>query len=141
MSALGPNAQLFDQDGNPLDLVDAGDQRFSTIYDVDGVESTVVPSDSVPGRVGWNVYPLRETLLAQPAAPTRPRGQKVPVGHTRTGTYRPLGSCGRAREVGVSRGSALEEAREGDAVGLAAREERDVGHRDDPLRTGCAPER
>ena len=100
MSALGPNAQLFDQDGNPLDLIDAGDQRFSTIYDVNGVESTVVPSDSVPGRVGWNVYPLRETLLAQPAAPTRPRGQKVPVRRTRTGTYRPLGSCGRACEVG-----------------------------------------
>ncbi len=46
--------QLFDQDGNPLDLV--GD----TSADFWGTTSggMVVPSGDVPGRAGWNVFPL-----------------------------------------------------------------------------------
>jgi hypothetical protein len=46
--------QLFDQDGNPLDLV------ADTSADFWGTSSgdMVVPSGDVPGRAGWNVFPL-----------------------------------------------------------------------------------
>jgi hypothetical protein len=46
--------QLFDQDGNPLDLV--GDTSADFWGAMDG--SMVVPSGDVPGRAGWNVFPL-----------------------------------------------------------------------------------
>ncbi|MEO8261197.1 MAG: hypothetical protein ABI566_01395 [Pseudolysinimonas sp.] len=46
--------QLFDQDGNPLNLV--GDISAEFWGAQDG--SMVVPSGDVPGRVGWNVFPL-----------------------------------------------------------------------------------
>jgi hypothetical protein len=46
--------QLFDQDGNPLNLTtDTGAEFWGT---QDG--AMVVPSGDVPGRAGWNVYPL-----------------------------------------------------------------------------------
>lgn len=49
--------QLFDQDGNPLDLVaNTGEPFWGTM---DG--RMVVPSGDVPGRPGWNVYPLQQT--------------------------------------------------------------------------------
>jgi hypothetical protein len=46
--------QLFDQDGNPLNLTD---DTGAPWYDApDG--SMLVPSGDVPGRAGWNVFPL-----------------------------------------------------------------------------------
>ena len=49
------DAQLFDQDGRPLNLVGMRDQEL--VYSEDG-DSVIVPSDATPGRAGWNVYPL-----------------------------------------------------------------------------------
>ena len=46
--------QLFDQDGQPLDL--ATDPSAEWWNAQDG--SMLVPSDDVPGRAGWNVFPL-----------------------------------------------------------------------------------
>ncbi|HWM34346.1 MAG TPA: hypothetical protein VNR36_08930 [Pseudolysinimonas sp.] len=46
--------QLFDQDGNPLNLI--GDTGADFWGAQDG--SMLVPSGDVPGRAGWNVYPL-----------------------------------------------------------------------------------
>jgi hypothetical protein len=46
--------QLFDQNGNPLNL--AADTSAVFWGAQDG--SMVVPSGDVPGRAGWNVYPL-----------------------------------------------------------------------------------
>jgi hypothetical protein len=46
--------QLFDQAGNPLNLVGDTTAQFWTAQD----GSMLVPSDDVPGRAGWNVYPL-----------------------------------------------------------------------------------
>ena len=56
-----PN-RLFDQDGTPLAIASAGDTELGYVqyFPADGVPRYVVPSDSVPGRDGWNVFPLRE---------------------------------------------------------------------------------
>lgn len=51
-----PGAQLFDQDGRPLNLVGFSGQEY--VYTVDGSGAMLVPSDATPGRAGWNVYPL-----------------------------------------------------------------------------------
>lgn len=48
------NVQLFDQNGKPLDL--SGDPGAGS-YQV-GDSRILVPSQEVPGRLGWNVYPL-----------------------------------------------------------------------------------
>jgi hypothetical protein len=48
--------QLFDQFGDPLDL--AGDPMAP--WAVGPHDAPVVPSSEVPGRAGWNVYPLAE---------------------------------------------------------------------------------
>ena len=54
--------QLFDQDGTPLAIASAGDTEvgYFQYFLTDGVPRYALPSDSVPGRDGWNVYPLRE---------------------------------------------------------------------------------
>jgi hypothetical protein len=46
--------QLFDQDGQPLDLTSDTSMEWWNAQD----GSMLVPSDDVPGRAGWNVYPL-----------------------------------------------------------------------------------
>lgn len=46
--------QLFDQNGNPLNLVSDTNADFWGAQD----GSMLVPSDDVPGRAGWNVFPL-----------------------------------------------------------------------------------
>jgi hypothetical protein len=56
--------QLFDQFGEPLNLAgDPGQEWTIGPHDV-----PVVPSGDVPGRTGWNVYPLSE-LTTSPFAP------------------------------------------------------------------------
>jgi len=66
------NVQLFDQHGNPLVTVaDPESTAFTSVYsDEDGTESYLVPSNSVPGRNGWNVYPLRAATLDNMTYPT-----------------------------------------------------------------------
>lgn len=61
--AYGPDGkaltgvQLFDQNGDPLDLV--GDP--TTAYTWNYVDETLLlPSAKVPGRAGWNVVPLQQ---------------------------------------------------------------------------------
>jgi hypothetical protein len=46
--------QLFDQNGDPLNLVDDTSAQFWGAQD----GSMVVPNGDVPGRAGWNVFPL-----------------------------------------------------------------------------------
>lgn len=46
--------QLFDQNGNPLNLTTDTNAAFWGTQD----GAMVVPSGDVPGRAGWNVYPL-----------------------------------------------------------------------------------
>ena len=46
--------QLYDQDGKPLNI--SGDPTASTFQD--GHPGILVPSQEVPGRLGWNVFPL-----------------------------------------------------------------------------------
>lgn len=53
------DVQLFDQDGRPLDLVGSGGPDMPWWYASDG-SALLVPSGEVPGRPGWNVYPLSE---------------------------------------------------------------------------------
>ena len=48
------DVQLFDQDGKPLDV--SGDPAANTLEDER--PGILVPNQSVPGRLGWNVYPL-----------------------------------------------------------------------------------
>jgi hypothetical protein len=48
------DVQLFDQDGKPLNLV--GDPTATS--NQDRYPAIIVPNQSVPGRLGWNVYPL-----------------------------------------------------------------------------------
>lgn len=48
--------QLFDQDGNPLNLVSDTQEPFWGTMNGE----MVVPSGDVPGRAGWNVYPLQQ---------------------------------------------------------------------------------
>jgi hypothetical protein len=51
--------QLFDQDGKPLTTVgDPNATPWVTTYGDDGTEVILVPSSDVPGRTGWNVFPL-----------------------------------------------------------------------------------
>jgi hypothetical protein len=46
--------QLFDQDGNPLNVTDDTGAQWWDAQD----GSMLVPSGDVPGRAGWNVFPL-----------------------------------------------------------------------------------
>jgi hypothetical protein len=82
--------QLFDQDGKPLSAVSSPSAtRVSEVGDDLGRTSYLVPSLSVPGRIGWNVYPLDHvsardlgdnglpTSHAVPVA-TRPRAASIP---------------------------------------------------------------
>ena len=61
--AYGPDGlplegvQLFDQDGEPLDL--APDTSADYVWDETG-GSLLVPSSAAPGRSGWNVVPLEK---------------------------------------------------------------------------------
>jgi len=48
------DVQLYDQDGRPLDV--SGDPTAPTLET--GQDSILVPNQTVPGRLGWNVYPL-----------------------------------------------------------------------------------
>lgn len=72
--------QLFDQDGNPLDLVSDPAQRFW--YAGSGI---LVPSLEVPGRPGWNVYPLGQAeesdlaIVAGDGGAVEPTPVKHPV--------------------------------------------------------------
>jgi hypothetical protein len=51
--------QLYDQDGRPLNAVsDPSNTGYLSYTDANGNETVVVPSSAVPGRPGWNVYPL-----------------------------------------------------------------------------------
>jgi len=47
------DVQLYDQDGKPLNLI--GDSRSAS---VDLGSGLLVPNQHVPGRLGWNVFPL-----------------------------------------------------------------------------------
>jgi len=47
------DVQLYDQDGKPLNLI--GDPRSTS---VDLGSGLLVPNQHVPGRLGWNVFPL-----------------------------------------------------------------------------------
>ena len=66
--AYGPDGrpidgvQLFDQDGQPLDLV----TDPYTEYLTGKTDLATVPSNAVPGRKGWNVFPL-QTIPAESA--------------------------------------------------------------------------
>ena len=52
------DVQLFDQNGNPLNIV-SGDWGQATSYDDTlGYEQVLVPSDAVSSDSGWNVFPL-----------------------------------------------------------------------------------
>lgn len=70
--------QLFDQDGNPLNLVSDTSQS----YWIGGDGTAVVPNEDVPGRAGWNVYPLDEVDGADASAfagdLVEPRSAKPP---------------------------------------------------------------
>ena len=48
------DVQLYDQDGKPLNI--SGDPTATTFQD--GHPGILAPSQEVPGRLGWNVYPL-----------------------------------------------------------------------------------
>jgi len=63
--AYGPDGkpltdvQLFDQNGDPLEVV-SPQWDNSNLYDETlGESKLLVPSDEVAGRPGWNVYPLQ----------------------------------------------------------------------------------
>lgn len=60
--ALLSGVQLFDQNGTPLAIAspDASEVGYVQFFTADGSARYVLPSDSVPGRGGWNVFPLRE---------------------------------------------------------------------------------
>jgi hypothetical protein len=52
------NVQLFDQDGKPLDLVGDPTIPSGDYTQQDGSGVSLVPNQGVPGRLGWNVFPL-----------------------------------------------------------------------------------
>jgi len=77
------DVQLFDQDGNPLVTVSSPESTtFNTVYSYDdGTESYLVPSNAVPGRNGWNVYPLRASAAEDMTYPSGSvnEGEGVPT--------------------------------------------------------------
>lgn len=97
------NVQLFDQHGTPLSTVsDPNATQWSTTYDANGTENTLVPSSEVPGRTGWNVFPLKKVdsvdtnsqpngkpdlSTATPAVP--PFAQVQPLAHQESSTSPP----------------------------------------------------
>jgi hypothetical protein len=50
--------QLFDQDGDPLNTVSGSGVASEYMDAQDGSGAMLVPSWDVPGRAGWNVFPL-----------------------------------------------------------------------------------
>lgn len=55
------DVQLFDQNGAPLTTVsDALSAQWTAAYGTTGTESILVPNSQVPGRIGWNVFPLKQ---------------------------------------------------------------------------------
>jgi hypothetical protein len=52
------DVQLFDQNGNPLVVVPDGNGSYIQWDGTLGGNDALVPSDSVAGKTGWNVYPL-----------------------------------------------------------------------------------
>lgn len=74
-------AQLFDQDGKPLDLVQDG-----SLYLYTRSGTIVVPSEDTPGESGWNVYPLRSATqsdLEDGEIDGRPRAATPPFDEVR----------------------------------------------------------
>lgn len=67
--------QLFDERGEPLNLVS---DPTATTHTLDGSEY-VVPSDDVPGRPGWNVYPLSGVSPSDLTDDGRPSVDATPV--------------------------------------------------------------
>lgn len=68
--AYGPDGELlidvrlYDQSGNPLAIV-SEDYDSPVYWDDNGDGKVQVPSDSVAGSSGWNVYPLNTVLYSQ----------------------------------------------------------------------------
>jgi hypothetical protein len=50
--------QLFDQSGEPLNTVPGGNLSSPYMDAQDGSGAMLVPNTDVPGRAGWNVFPL-----------------------------------------------------------------------------------
>jgi hypothetical protein len=72
--------QLFDQDGKPLSAVSSpGATRVSEAGDALGRTSYLVPSLSVPGRIGWNVYPLDHVSVRDLGQNGLPTSHAVPL--------------------------------------------------------------
>ena len=81
------DVQLFDQNGKPLDV--SGDPTAATFENER--PGILVPNQEVPGRLGWNVYPLGHVSLgdlqgdgtvkqsAIPTAPEPPFARATPL--------------------------------------------------------------
>jgi hypothetical protein len=54
------DVQLFDQDGNPVDI---GEPERAYTVDAEGNVHGLVPATDATGRQRWNTYPLRTTVV------------------------------------------------------------------------------
>jgi len=82
-----PDVQLFDQDGQPLGVVDdSPNTPYLSQFDEAGTEHVLVPSRRVPGGSGWNVYPLghvaSEDVYPRDALAQREARTELPATHS-----------------------------------------------------------
>jgi hypothetical protein len=71
------DVQLFDQDGKPLNI--AGDPA-AAYSDLQGNGLVTVPDAEVPGRLGWNVFPLdqvKDTAIADDGTSIRSSAHRI----------------------------------------------------------------
>ena len=74
------NVQLFDQSGRPLSIVsNPNGTKLSEVDLPNGDVEYLVPSLQVPGRVGWNVYPLSSIAASDVTDSGSPRQDATPV--------------------------------------------------------------
>ena len=73
------NVQLFDQDGKPLNISGDPAAAFSGLS-TNGL--LTVPNGDVPGRLGWNVFPLdqvKDTSIADDGISIRSSAHRIPA--------------------------------------------------------------
>jgi hypothetical protein len=73
------NVQLYDQDGKPLNLAGDPSAAFS---DAETNGYLTVPNAEVPGRLGWNVFPLdqvKDTAVSNDGTSIKPSAHRIPA--------------------------------------------------------------
>lgn len=99
------DVQLFDQDGKPLNIAGDPSAAFS---DLQGNGMLTVPDAEVPGRLGWNVFPLdqvSDTAIADDGASITSSAHRI-AAEPPFATTTPLAGAERANSTAAPAPSA-----------------------------------